>query len=159
MFCLSNHVRIRFFFWKYNIFQKQNNASIVIYSLFICSCNKSFPTMPRSSPPRGRVQRVFAPLVFRTRVTPEHVITHFPLPWDTTYPPHVNGIVNYERHPVADPMARDKTKKSRPPREPNRNPPKGFDLKAELGLSGDLYKEIEVMWTMLISSSSILQTT
>lgn len=100
--------------------------------------------MPCVASSHRRIQRTFAPLVFRSRVPPERVWSHSPLPWDVAYPPHVDGVIHgasLEKQPATKTKA---TKKKKPYGEPNRNSPKGYWIKDELEISDELYKEIEV---------------
>ena len=90
-------------------------------------------------------QCVFVPLVFMSRVTPECVLPHSPLPWDIMYDPHVDGAIDRERYQAVEPRAQSlAAKKQRPNREPNHSALKGFDLRTELGIPDALYAEMEV---------------
>lgn len=51
------------------------------------------------------------------------------------YAPHVDGVIDRERHQAVEPRAETQaTKKQRPNGEPNRSAPKGFNLKTELDI-------------------------
>lgn len=98
--------------------------------------------MPRVDSPNHRVQRAFAPLIFKSRLPPEHVLIHSCLPWDLTFSPHVDldgdlpAVAGNQTTPV---------KKPRPAGQSGRlDPHKGFVLKAELGLPDSVYKQIHV---------------
>jgi hypothetical protein len=103
--------------------------------------------MPRVETPRHRVQRAFAPLLFRTRFQPERLLTPPSTPWLATFPPHVDGqpaedIPDVESEGSASKVAPVKMK--RPNGEPGRSGERGFNLKSALMLPEELYEEVLV---------------
>jgi len=103
--------------------------------------------MPRVETPKHRVQRAFAPLLFRSHFQSERCLTHPALPWHATFPPHGDGIP-VEDVPLSEQVSPASqvtlSKKLRPPGEPGRKGERGFNLKLELDLPEVVYEEILV---------------
>jgi hypothetical protein len=103
--------------------------------------------MPRVESTTRRVQHAFAPLLFRTRFQPEGLLTPPPLPWQTIFPPHVDG------KPAEDtPLAENRDtvakvpliKMKRPSGEPGRKGDRGFNLRSTLQLPEGTYEDLLV---------------
>jgi hypothetical protein len=104
--------------------------------------------MPRVKSVKHRVQRAFAPLLFRAIFQPERLLTPPPLPWLTTFPPHIDGhLPNNDPLPDSEgPSVRNTelVKMKKPNGEPGRSGERGFNLKSTLNLPGDMYEEVIV---------------
>ena len=104
--------------------------------------------MPRvATPNKHRIQRAFAPLVFRTHFQPERLLTRR-LPWNISYPPHGDGKpaddVPLAAREGASANTTALTKIKRPPGEPGRKGGRGFSTKDMLNLSEEIYEELLV---------------
>jgi hypothetical protein len=104
--------------------------------------------MPRIETPKHRVQRAFAPLLFKATFQPERRLTPPPLPWLATFPPHVDGQL-----PIDDPLPDSESstasqvvlvKMKRPNGEPGRSEKRGFNLKSTLDLPKGIYEDVLV---------------
>jgi hypothetical protein len=108
--------------------------------------------MPRVETPKHRVQRTFAPLLFRTYFRPEQPLTPPPLPWLATFSPHVDGqLLGDDPHPVTEGSSVSGValvKMKRPSGEPGRNGSRGFNLRSALDLPGGMYEEVLVSFVL-----------
>jgi hypothetical protein len=104
--------------------------------------------MPRIETPKHRVQRAFAPFLFKTGFQPERLLTPPPLPWLATFPPHVDGQLSIDDPlPDSEGSAASKVvlvKMKKPNGEPGRSRVRGFNLKSTLDLPEGIYENVVV---------------
>ncbi|KIM80260.1 hypothetical protein PILCRDRAFT_9794 [Piloderma croceum F 1598] len=102
--------------------------------------------MPRIETPKHRVQRAFAPFIFKAGFRPERLLTPPPLPWLATFPPHNDGQL-----PINDSLPNSEgstaskvvlVKMKRPNGEPGRSGERGFNLKSTLNLPKGIYEDM-----------------
>jgi len=115
--------------------------------------------MPRVAIPNRRIQRAFAPLVFRTHFQPKQCLTTPPLPWNITYPPHGDGkptdnapAAAIEGRPSVNNVPPIKIK--RPQGEPGQKGCRGFVTKDVLDLPEGMYEDLLVSFYYIFSPAT-----
>ena len=103
--------------------------------------------MPCIANPKHHIQHAFIPLIFRTCFQPKQLLTT-PLPWNISYPPHVDGKPADDMPPVTyqglSAAKAPLTKIKRPLGEPGQKGEHGFSMKEVVILTEGMYEDLLV---------------